>query len=403
MKHGKAVEASAFDRLSQGLVAGRDSRLHSPESLRKPAVSPRHNPGETTTRSMSNSTSYGFPVRPLGGVAFGHAIDTAGVPSAAAVERFEADPRELLALFYAGHGLLVVEGLCEVGGRPELLVRMSRLFGPEVENYRQTLTTANFFHDSVDEILVLSNLPPCSFEPPPRPAPPVTEDGGLPIRFPHRRGWHTDQSYRRPPPDVSLLLGVRCPAQGQGQTLYADCISAYASLPASTRDRIADRVGLHAMRGTGRSEPEVLAGAARKPLLPHQMPQGHRLVRTHPITGEQTLYLCDGGQMDFVDGPIVGLAPGPGNTGAELLRDLLEHITESRHVYVHEWNEGDLVIHDNRTMLHTPTWYDSAKYPRVMWRTTVTGNPGVEYADLSKSWIPAEGGNPMAGLEDLEF
>lgn len=352
---------------------------------------------------MPDSTAYAFPILPLRGAAFGCAIDAASIPSAAAVERFESDPRTILSLLYAANGLLVIKGLGDIAEEPELLLRMSRLFGPEVENYRETLTTDNFFHDSVDEILVLSNLPPCSFEPPARPEPAVDEHGNLPVRFPHRRGWHTDQSYRRPPPDVSLLLGVRCPAKGQGQTLYADGMTAYGNLSPTMKDRIADLVGVHALRGTGRTEPEVLAGAPLKSLMPHQMPQSHRLVRTHPITGGQTLYLCDGGQMDFVTGPIVGLAPGPGNEGAALLYTLLEHITEPRHVYVHEWDEGDLVIHDNRNMIHTPTWYDSARYPRVMWRTTVMGNPGREYGGAAKSWIPADGGKPMAGLEDLEF
>ena len=352
---------------------------------------------------MTESSAYRFPVRPLDGTTFGHAIDTGGVAAGVAVERFESDPRALLSLFYAGHGLLIVKGLRGVAVEPELLVRISRLFGPEVENYRETLTTENFFHDSVDEILVLSNLPPCSFEPPPRPQPALTEDGGLPIRFPHRRGWHTDQSYRRPPPDVSLLLGVRCPAKGQGQTLYADCVTAYENLPIPMKTRIADLVGVHAMRGTGRTEPEVRAGARLKSLMPHQMPQSHRLVREHPITARRALYLCDGGQMDFVIGPFVGLESGPRGAGARLLRALLEHVTQPRHVYVHEWDEGDLVIHDNRSMLHTPTWYDSARFPRVMWRTTVAGDPGAEYAIGTKSWLPSDGMRPMAGLEDLEF
>lgn len=352
---------------------------------------------------MSMNTIYGCPARPLDDVSFGHALDARGLSSLAAIERFEADPAPLLSLFYAGNGLLVVKGLQDMAERAELLLRMSRLFGPEVENYRETITTDNFFHDSIDEILVLSNLPPCSFEPPPIPVPARTEDGGLPSRFPHRRGWHTDQSYRRPPPDVSLLLGVTCPPKSQGQTLYADCITAYDSLPRTVKIRIVELIGVHAMRGTGRSEHEVRADMPLKSLLPHQMPQRHPLVRTHPVTGKQTLYLCDGGQMDFVLGPFIGLAPGLGNEGATLLHELLEHITKPQHLYVHEWDEGDLVVHDNRNMLHTPTWYDSARHPRLMWRTTVMGNPGEEYQSEAKSWIPARGEKPMEGLEDLEF
>ena len=59
------------------------------------------------------------------------------------------------------------------------------------------------------------------------------------------------------------------------------------------------------------------------------------------------LYLCDEGQMDFVDGPLKGLEPGPDGEGAKLLRQLLTHATRPEFVYIHEWQPGDLVIADN--------------------------------------------------------
>ena len=61
-------------------------------------------------------------------------------------------------------------------------------------------------HPEIPEILMVSNIPPADRKPPPQPDPPRKTDGSIPIQFPHRRGWHTDQSYRRPPPDISLLL-----------------------------------------------------------------------------------------------------------------------------------------------------------------------------------------------------
>src|SRR6202035_1765001 len=137
------------------------------------------------------------------------------------------------------------------------LVRLSRIFGPEVEDYRQTLTALNMVHESVPEIFIVSNIPPVSrmpprrpdifiFSTPPpasripprRPAPPLTEDGKLPTRFPHRRGWHTDQSYRRPPPDISLFLAVSPVRRDQGQTLFADTTAAYEALPPGLKARV---------------------------------------------------------------------------------------------------------------------------------------------------------------------
>jgi len=114
---------------------------------------------------------------------------------------------------------------------PELLVRLSRLFGSEVEDYRQTLTPLHMVHPTVPEIFLVPNTPPASRAPPRRPDPPLTADGRLPVQFPHRRGWHTDQSYRRPPPDILLFLAVQPVQRGQGQTLFADGTAAYEAPP----------------------------------------------------------------------------------------------------------------------------------------------------------------------------
>jgi taurine dioxygenase len=54
---------------------------------------------------------------------------------------------------------------------------------------------------------------------------------------------------------------------------------------------------------------------------------------------------------------------------------------------VHEWTPGDLVVWDNRCTSHAATWFDAAKEARVMWRTTVSGNPGPAYAGEAKSWL----------------
>lgn len=105
--------------------------------------------------------------------------------------------------------------------------------------------------------------------------------------------------------------------------------------------------------------------------------------------------------MDFVDGPIEGLEPGPDGEGAALLDDLMRHVTRPEFTYVHEWSPGDLVIGDNRCLLHAATWYDVGRHSRLMWRTTVMGNPGAEYHGDAKSWISPEGYAPMHGMENV--
>ena len=316
------------------------------------------------------------------------------------VERCENDPLALYDALHQAGGLLVLKGLGELSPDPRLLARLSRLFGPEVEDYHLTLTSKRFLQDQVREVLLLSNLPPCNHLPPARPEPGFMGTGELPVQFPHRRGWHTDQSYRRPPPDISLLYAVACPPRDQGQTLYADCTAAYQALAPGLQRRVASLNGIHAPSWIGRTAQAVRAGEAPKPLLAHQLPQLQPLVRVHPVTAKRSLYLCEDGQMDFVDGPIAGLAPGPDGEGAKLLYKLLSHCTQACFTYTHHWTPGDLLINDNRCLLHAPTWYDAEQHPRIMWRTTVLGNAGKEYQGESKSWISKEGYYPMHGMED---
>ena len=295
---------------------------------------------------------------------------------------------EALPRILADHGgLLLLPDMAELGVQPELLLRLSRIFGPEVENYRETGMAPNMVHPTVPEIFIVSNIPPVSRQPPKRPEPPLTADGVLPTRFPHRRGWHTDQSYRRPPPDISLFLGVIPAPKDQGQTLFADGTAAYAALPPDLKARVHGVDGLHVSLSAKRSRDAVMAGETPRPLAPHEQPQRQPLVRIHPVTGKPALYMCEFGQMDWLEGPIAGLTPGPDGEGGALLMALMSHATQRAFVYVHEWTAGDLIVWDNRCLIHAATWFDAETITRVMWRTTVSGNPGSGYAGEKKSWI----------------
>jgi taurine dioxygenase len=291
------------------------------------------------------------------------------------------------ALADAG-GLLLIPDLHEIASKPELLVALSRAFGPEVEDYRHTLTTLTSVHTEVPEIFMVSNMPPVNRMPPKRPDPPLTADGHLPVQYPHRRGWHTDQSYRRPPPDISLFYAVTPVARERGQTMFANGTLAYEALPGELKAKVHGLEGLHVQPGSGRSREAVLSGQQPAPLPPHAQPQRQPVVRTHPVTGKPALYLCEGGQMDWIDGPFIGLERGPHGEGAQLLDALMSHLTRPQFVYVHEWTVGDVLVWDNRCLVHAATWYDADKEQRMMWRTTVRGNPGAIYAGEARSWVP---------------
>jgi len=299
-------------------------------------------------------------------------------------------PEGLPAVLAKADGLLCIPGLQEIADQPELLVALSRAFGPEVEDYRYTLTQRSSVHATVPEIFLVSNMAPVNRKPPRRPDPPTTPDGRLPVQYPHRKGWHTDQSYRRPPPDISLFYAVTPVARDRGQTLFADGTAAYAALPPHLKAKVDGLQGLHCQPGTARSRDGALAGRTDIEQPPTARSQPQPVVRRHPVTGRPALYLCEWGQMDWVDGPFVGMEPGPRGEGAALLDELMAHYTRPEFVYVHEWTVGDLIVWDNRCLVHAATWYDGDTEQRMMWRTTVRGNPGAIYEGEARSWMPRE-------------
>jgi alpha-ketoglutarate-dependent 2,4-dichlorophenoxyacetate dioxygenase len=93
-------------------------------------------------------------------------------------------------------------------------------------------------------------------------------------------------------------------------------------------------------------------------------PVRQSLVRTHPVSSRKSLYLSSHA------GAIVGM---PTPEARILLRDLNEHATQPKFVYVHTWRTWDLVMWDNRQVMHRVRRYDESQ-PRDMRRTTVAGD-----------------------------
>ena len=121
-----------------------------------------------------------FEVEPIEAKTFGARVRfTVQKSLREVVDALHLQPRELLDVFHAAGGLLVLSQLHDIAANPRLLASISQLFGTEVENYHQTLKPANRIHPDVDEVLVLINLPPVALQPPPKPQPERTPDGSL--------------------------------------------------------------------------------------------------------------------------------------------------------------------------------------------------------------------------------
>jgi alpha-ketoglutarate-dependent 2,4-dichlorophenoxyacetate dioxygenase len=166
------------------------------------------------------------------------------------------------------------------------------------------------------------------------------------------RLWHTDGSFRRVPAALSMLYAHRVPGpspRGNGETEFADMRAAYDALSEHQKTEIADLVALHDIawsRGQlGFSD--LLFG--EKQVLP---PVPQRLVRTHPGSKRQVLYVA-AHASEIVGWPVP--------EGRLLLRELIEHATQREFVYRHDWREGDLVIWDNRATMHRGRHFDETR------------------------------------------
>ncbi len=174
------------------------------------------------------------------------------------------------------------------------------------------------------------------------------------------RLWHSDSSFKRVPAMASLLSGREVPPEG-GETEYADLRGAWDALPADRKRGLESLVAEHSfVYSRGLIGYDQFTDAERAAVPP--VPQA--VVRTHPATGRKALYL--GSHASHVIGR-------PVEEGRALLRELLDFATQPQFVYRHVWRRHDLVMWDNRCVLHRGRPWDERRYRRVMHRTTVAG------------------------------
>ncbi len=173
--------------------------------------------------------------------------------------------------------------------------------------------------------------------------------------------WHTDKSYHDIPSFATFLHARELPPAG-GDTEFANMLMAYDGLDEATRERIAPLRAVHSWEANRRNSGNRPATEEEKLEKP---PVSHPIVRTHPDRGRKSLYL--GIHTSHVEGM-------PVEDGERLLNELHVHATQRRFVYVHEWRPGDLVMWDNRCLLHRVIGnYDMNRYRRVLHRTVVKG------------------------------
>ena len=174
--------------------------------------------------------------------------------------------------------------------------------------------------------------------------------------------WHTDMSYVQEPPSASALYALEVPPEG-GDTGFCNMYRAYETLPDGLRREIAGHLCRH--DASRKSAGELRRGFVDASDPSQTIGAEHPLVRTHPVTGRKALFL--GRRRN-------AYVPGlPLDASESLLDALWAHATKDEFTWYQQWRVGDLILWDNRCVMHRRDAFDPATR-RVMHRTQIKGD-----------------------------
>jgi taurine dioxygenase len=180
--------------------------------------------------------------------------------------------------------------------------------------------------------------------------------------------WHTDVTFVDQPPAFTFLHGVVIPPVG-GDTIWANTVAAYESLPDELRD-LADRLRIvhtnvhdYGKPASRAEEDDPVLQAHRSEFVSTEYRSEHPAVRVHPETGERSLVLGGFAQS------VAGLGP---QASRDLIRILQEYVIRVENTVRWRWRVGDLAIWDNRATQHIAV-FDYGRAHRRGERVTVAG------------------------------
>lgn len=174
---------------------------------------------------------------------------------------------------------------------------------------------------------------------------------------------HSDHQWVEEPSSISMLYAIDVCANS-APTIWTDTTAVYKELSADLKNQIASKE-ITTFNPFYRPFGQVYSKYVNRD---EDVPPGeqisHPLVRTHPETGEKILYMHRAYEMEFKNISY--------QEGIELWQSLNEYIDNTKAVYKHHWENGDLVIWDNRATLHyRPAFEKSIR--RVLKRVSIAG------------------------------
>jgi taurine dioxygenase len=153
--------------------------------------------------------------------------------------------------------------------------------------------------------------------------------------------FHTDHSNHPIPPKATALFPVSLPSYG-GDTQFVNMHDAYDDLPEATKRRITGLKALHVYESKFSPRKLRPLDEQSRNILPP--PTAHPIVRVHPENGRKALYL-NPVRIEAIDGMTE-------DAMLALVAELVAHATQQKYEYRHKWRYGDLVIWDNRSVMH---------------------------------------------------
>jgi alpha-ketoglutarate-dependent 2,4-dichlorophenoxyacetate dioxygenase len=170
--------------------------------------------------------------------------------------------------------------------------------------------------------------------------------------------WHTDSSFKKTPALASVLTARVLPG-GDGDTEFTSTRMAWERLPADLQDKLKDAVATHSYANSrDQIHPDLATEMERRALPPVRWRMNWR----NPSNGKRALYIASHAYA------IEGMDD---RHARQLLAELMDETTRRDYVYAHKWRQGDVVMWDNRAMLHRGRPWDYNK-ERSMVRTTIS-------------------------------
>ena len=287
----------------------------------------------TSPRAVTDPQQWPFQVRELGPV--GAQITGVDLAQPVSAELFAS----LYGAFLAHQVLLFRDQAIP----PRRQVDFARLFG-EVQ-----IHVMNQYHaGGYPELYTLSNL---------------DADGKPSGQHPDRGtlAWHTDGSWKQRSGQATIMYCDEVPLEG-GETHFCDMYAAWESLSRARQQQLLPLRAIHNLdfSRTRRHRVDLMTEQQKRETPPVSQP----VVRRHPDTQRIALYLGD--HAESIEGM-------PYEEGRALVEAINAAAIDRSRIYEHRWRAGDLIVWDNRALLHRATEYDAATVRRVMRRCTVIG------------------------------